>query len=250
MTSSKCPEGGVLVEDLSTALLRTLFSYLFLLVILRLMGKRELGKLSVFDVVISIMLAEMAVLAIEDVSKPASLYYIPMLLIALLEIVMAYISLKSKKIRDVVDGSADIIIENGEIREHALQRNRLNMDDLMVHLRQKNVKNIADVEFALLEPTGQMSVFLKQPKEPVTREDLQIPRSNPVGTVTYKGLPIPLILDGKVRGEALRKIGQNELWLKREIRKYGIKDIREVSFCSIDDRGIMYLDKKDKSPLQ
>jgi len=237
------------VEELSTALLRTLFSYFFLLIIMRMMGKRELGKLSVFDVVISIMLAEMAAMAIEDVDKPAILYYIPMLLIGLLEIGLAYFALKSKKFRDVVAGSADLIIENGEIREHAMRRNRLNMDDLMVHLRQKDVKNIADVEFAVMEPTGQMSVFLKEQKDTITREDMGIADSKPVSPVFYKGLPIPLILDGKVREEALGKIGQNQLWLKREIRKYGIKDIREVSFCSIDERGIMFLDKKDK-PLQ
>lgn len=234
------------MDNLTTVLLRTLFSYFFLLILVRLMGKRELGKLSVFDVVISIMLAEMAALAIEDVDKPALRFYIPMLLIALLEIGMAYFSMKSKKFRDVVDGSADLIIENGQIREQAMRRNRLNMDDLMVHLRQKNVKNIADVEFALMEPTGQMSVFLKEQKEKVTREDLWLPEKEPIGPVTYKGLPIPLILDGKVRVEALNKIGQNELWLKREIRKYGIKDVREVSFCSIDEQGIIFLDKKDK----
>lgn len=230
-------------------LLRTLFSYFFLLILVRLMGKRELGKLSVFDVVISIMLAEMAALAIEDVDKPALRFYLPMLLIALLEVAFAYVSLKSKKFRDTVDGSADLIIENGQIREHAMRRNRLNMDDLMVHLRQKDVKNIGDVEFAVLEPTGQMSVFLKEQKDKITREDLSLMRKPQVGSISYKGLPIPLILDGKVRTEALSKIGQNELWLKREIRKYGIKDIREVSFCSVDERGIMYLDKKDK-PLQ
>ncbi|KMZ41760.1 MULTISPECIES: DUF421 domain-containing protein [Bacillales] len=234
------------MDDLTMVLLRTLFSYFFLLILVRLMGKRELGKLSVFDVVISIMLAEMAALAIEDVDKPALRFYLPMLLIALLEVAFAYVSLKSKKFRDTVDGSADLIIENGQIREQAMRRNRLNMDDLMVHLRQKDVKNIADVEFALLEPTGQMSVFLKEQKEKVTREDLALIKKLQVGPVSYKGLPIPLILDGKVRTEALSKIGQNELWLKREIRKYGIKDIREVSFCSIDERGIMYLDKKDK----
>ncbi|EJL31229.1 DUF421 domain-containing protein [Brevibacillus sp. BC25] len=237
------------MDNLTMVLLRTLFSYFFLLILVRLMGKRELGKLSVFDVVISIMLAEMAALAIEDVDKPALRFYLPMLLIALLEVAFAYLSLKSKKFRDTVDGSADLIIENGQIREQAMRRNRLNMDDLMVHLRQKDVKNIADVEFALLEPTGQMSVFLKEQKDKVTREDLSLMMKPQVGPVSYKGLPIPLILDGKVRTEALNKIGQNQLWLKREIRKYGIKDIREVSFCSIDERGIMYLDKKDK-PLQ
>lgn len=233
------------MDNITGLLLRTLFSYFFILVLLRLMGKRELGKMSVFDVVISIMLAEMAALSIEESNKPLIHFYLPMLLIGLLEISFAYLSLKSKKIRDIVDGSADMIIENGQIREDAMRRNRLNMDDLMVHLRQKNVKSIADVEFAMLEPTGQMSVFLKHDQETLTKGDLGIKPAQPVRSVTYKGLPIPLILDGKVRPEALRKIGQNELWLKREIRKYGIKDIKDVSFCSIDDQGIVYLDKKD-----
>jgi uncharacterized membrane protein YcaP (DUF421 family) len=234
------------VDNMTGILLRTILSYFFILVLFRLMGKRELGKLSVFDVVISIMLAEMAALSIEESTKPLMQYYMPMLLIAVLEIGMARLMLKSKKMRDVVDGSADMIIERGEIREDAMRRNRLNMDDLMVHLRQKNVKNLADVEFALLEPTGQMSVFLKPDREPLTKRDLGIIKpAPPFQAVTYKGLPIPLILDGKVREEALRKIGQNHLWLKREIRKFGVKDIKDVSFCSIDDQGIIYLDKND-----
>lgn len=232
--------------ELFTILMRTLFTYFFLLLLLRTMGKRELGKLSVFDVVISIMLAEMAVLAIEQVDEKAINFYIPMLFIALLEIFMSLISLKSKKFRDFVEGSADLIIENGEIREGALKRNRLNLDDLLIHLRQKNINNIADVEFAILEPTGNMSVFPKAAKRPVTPEDLGLSNGKPVPSMTYDGLPIPLIMDGEIREEALRKIGQNKLWLKRMIRKHGIKDVKDVSFCSVDGRGLIFIDVKDK----
>lgn len=232
--------------ELVTILLRTLFTYFFILLLLRLMGKRELGKLSVFDVVISIMLAEMAVLAIEEVKEPMIHFFLPMALIGLLEITFAYFSLKSKKLRDVVDGSAELIIENGEIREQVMKRNRMNLDDLMVHLRQKNIKSIADVEFAVLEPTGQMSVFPKQEKQPLTRGDLKLPKHKPVSTVTYSGLPIPLILDGKIRDEALQRIGQNKLWLKQMIRKHGIKKVEDVSFCSVDDLGHIFIDKKDR----
>lgn len=231
--------------ELITILMRTLFTYFFLLVLVRLMGKRELGKLSVFDVVISIMLAELATLGIENVDKPAMYFFLPMLLISLLEIGFAYFSLKNKKIRDVVDGSAEMIIENGEIREEAMRRNRMNLDDLMVHLRQKNIDNVANVEFALLEPTGQMSVFPKRDKLPVTREDLDISALKTPPDGPYKGMPIPLIMDGKIREEALRKIGQNMFWLKQEIRKHGIKDLKQVSFCSIDQQGVLYIDKKD-----
>lgn len=232
--------------ELITILMRTLFTYFFLLVLLRLMGKRELGKLSVFDVVISIILAELATLGIENVEKPAMHFLLPMLLIALLEVGAALLSLKSKKFRDVVDGSADMIIENGEIREDAMKRNRMNLDDLMVHLRQKSIKNLADVEFALLEPTGQMSVFPKRDKEPLTRGDLHAPATQPQSTgVAFTGMPIPLVMDGEIRQEALRKVGKNTFWLKQELRKHGIKDVRQVTFCSIDNRGILFIDKKD-----
>lgn len=231
--------------ELTTILMRTLFTYFFILILLRIMGKRELGKLSVFDVVISIMLAEMAVLAIDEVDKPAMYFYLPMVLITLMEVGMAYLSMKSKKIRDIVDGSAEVIIENGHIREETMRRNRINMDDLMVGLRQKEIKNLADVEFAVLEPTGEMSVFRKNEAE--CSEDDSTSVKNHVSRVNYTGLPIPLILDGEVRKVALQKIGQNEFWLKKELRKHGIKHIKDVSFCSIDEHGMLFIDKKDQS---
>ncbi|MGD8188861.1 DUF421 domain-containing protein [Brevibacillus ginsengisoli] len=208
--------------------MRTLFTYFFILILHRLMGKRELGKMSVFDVVISIMLAEMAVLVIVDVNRPAILFYLPMMLIAGLEIVMAFLSLKSKKIRDWIDGQPEMIMENGEIRDEAMRRNRLSMDDLLLKLRQKDVKSLADVEFAILETNGELSVFPKEQK-------------------LTTGLSVPLIIDGEIREEALQRIGQNKFWLKKEIRKYGVKSAKEVSFCSIDSRGIMFIDKKDPS---
>ncbi|UFJ39012.1 DUF421 domain-containing protein [Brevibacillus humidisoli] len=233
--------------DLTTILLRTLLTYFFILLLLRLMGKRELGKMSVFDVVISIMLAEMAVLAIEEAKQPVIHFYLPMIAIGLLEIGMATLSLKSRRVRDWIEGSPSVLIENGEIREHALRQNRINLDDLLIQLRQKNISHLADVEFAILEPTGELSVFPKREKQPVTREDLQLSSEEPVSPVTYNGLPIPLILDGKVREDALKLIGQNTFWLKQEIRKRGIREFKEISFCSLDSQGRLFIDKKDKT---
>lgn len=230
--------------DMMTVITRTLFTYFFLLFLLRIMGKRELGKMSVFDVVISIMLAEMAVLAIEQVDKQAIMFYTPMLMIALLEITFSFLSLKSKKVRSMFDGKADLLIENGQIREEALKRNRVNLDDLLFKLRDKNVMNISDVEFAVLETTGEVTVKVKPEKMPVTREDLGISTSS--SSFPYKGLPLPLILDGEIREEALKKIGRNKLWLKQEIRKRGFKSTKEISLCSIDSNGQLYIDQKDR----
>lgn len=228
--------------ELTTILMRTLFTYFFLLLIMRMLGKRELAKMSVFDVVISILLAEMAVLAIEEVKKPALYYYLPMLLIALLEIGFSYLFLKSKKFRDLLDGTADMIIENGEIREEAMKKNRMNYDDLIIQLRQKNVNNLADVEFAILEPTGELSVFPKKEESGKNSSG-----EEPIDTLPfYQGLPVPLIVDGVVREDGLKKIGRNQFWLHSEIRKRGIRHFKDVSFCSVDEKGVLYVDKKDK----
>lgn len=232
--------------ELKTIMLRTLFTYFFILILLRLMGKRELAKMSVFDVVISIMLAEMAVLAIEDVEKPAYFFYLPMAGIGFLEIVMAILTLKSRRVRQWVEGSPTVLIENGQIREQALKENRINLDDLLIQLRQKNISHLADVEFAILEPTGELSVFPKREKQPVTKEDLHIAADSAVFPVRYDGLPLPLIMDGKVREDNLQRIGQNTFWLKKEIRKRGIREFREVFFCSIDSQGRLHIDKKDQ----
>ncbi len=232
--------------ELMTILLRTLFTYFFMLLLLRLMGKRELAKMSVFDVVISIMLAEMAVLAIEDVEKPAYYFYLPMIGIGLLEIGMAFLSLKSRRMRTWIEGSPSVLIENGQIREQALRQNRINLDDLLIQLRQKNISHLADVEFAILEPTGELSVFPKREKQPVTKEELGVTAARPTVPVAHDGLPLPLIMDGKVQEDNLARIGQNTFWLKKEIRKQGIREFKEVFFCSIDSQGRLYIDKKDK----
>ncbi|TPG84146.1 DUF421 domain-containing protein [Brevibacillus laterosporus] len=232
--------------ELVTILMRTLFSYFFLLLIMRLMGKRELGQMSLFDVVISIMLAEMAVLAIDQVNKPLMHMFSPMILIMLLEIGMAYLFMKSKKIRQFVNGEADVLIANGEIREEALRKNRLNLDDLLIHLRQENIKNLADVEFAILETTGKVSVFTKPEKSTVTLEDLGLKVKQPQKSSSgvKVGFPIPLIMDGEVQTDALNKIGKNILWLKQELKKLRIRHANEVMFCSIDEQGKFFINKK------
>ncbi|MCR8962137.1 DUF421 domain-containing protein [Brevibacillus laterosporus] len=231
--------------ELLTILMRTLFSYFFLLLIMRLMGKRELGQMSLFDVVISIMLAEMAVLAIDQVEKPLLHMFSPMILIMLLEIGMAYLFMKSKKIRNFVNGEADVLIANGEIREEALKKNRLNLDDLLIHLRQENVKNLADVEFAILETTGKVSVFTKPEKSPVTLQDLGLQEKKPKKSLTgvTVNFPIPLIMDGEVQTDAVEKIGKNIFWLKQELKKQGYRHTNEIMFCSIDEQGKLFVNK-------
>ena len=128
------------------------------------MGKREIGELSILDLVVFIMIAEMAVTAIEAPSDPLINTVIPMLILMIIQISLAYLSLKNQKIRHILDGKPTIIINRGKVDEQAMRTQRYNFDDLMTQLRDKNINNVADVEFAILEPTGKLSVIERQKK--------------------------------------------------------------------------------------
>ncbi|MGX1900010.1 DUF421 domain-containing protein [Thermolongibacillus altinsuensis] len=206
---------------------RTLFLYFLILLIFRIMGKREIGELSILDLVVFIMIGEMAVIAIEKTEDPLLHTVVPMLVLMIIQILFALLSLKSETFRELVDGKPTIIINKGKIDEEAMRKQRYNFDDLLVQLREKNVKNVADVEFAILEPSGKLSVFEKEK-----------------GKKKQPSLALPLIKDGVIQEEHLALIDQTNLWLRQQLRKRGYKDIKKISYCTYED-GIFYIDEKD-----
>ncbi|WP_066292967.1 DUF421 domain-containing protein [Bacillus sp. FJAT-29937] len=212
--------------DYTTLLLRTVFVYILILLIFRMMGKKEIGQLSVIDFVISIMIAEMAVLAIENLKKPLFLNIMPMVVLMLIQIALSYTAMKSKKFRDLVDGKPSVIINRGKIDEEVMRKHRYNFDDLLLQLRGKDIRNITDVEFAILETTGELSVFKKEKKK----------KGNPT---------IPLILDGIVQETSLEEINKTNIWLRQQLRQRGYTNIQSISFCSYEN-GQFYIDLKDE----
>ncbi|ALC89821.1 hypothetical protein AM500_08585 [Bacillus sp. FJAT-18017] len=214
-------------------LLRTIFLYLVILITFRLMGKREIGELSVLDLVVFIMLAEIASMAIENTADSIFHSLIPMLGLVGIQIVFAYVSLKSKWFRDLIDGRPTIIINKGNIDEKAMKKQRYNFDDLLVQLREKDIRNISDVEFAILETSGKLSVFKKEPKGNGKRDHSK-------GDIT-----MPLIIDGNIQEENLRRINKSKDWLLEELNKKGDLQVKDISFCSYD-QGKMYVDINNK----
>lgn len=229
---------GWMGMELFTVLLRTIFIYFFVLLIMRLMGKREIGKLSVFDLVVSIMIAELAVVSIEDTEVTLVKGMIPIVTLMLTQVFMSFISLKSSKIRDFLEGTPSILIKNGEIQEKEMAKHRYNMADLLLQLREKNVEKVADVEFAVLETSGKLSVIPKESQKPLTKGDLGVEAR---GTAQ---LPVPLIVDGKVQDEGLSEIGKTRNWLKNEVQKRGYKDFRDIFFAVFHSDGTLHIDRK------
>ncbi|OIU70698.1 DUF421 domain-containing protein [Rossellomorea aquimaris] len=213
------------MEEYGVIIIRTLFLYLLITFIFRMMGKREIGELSILDLVVFIMIAEMAVLAIEEPADPIIHTILPMGVMVLVQFISAWFSLRSKSFREMVDGKPTVLIHNGKIDEKAMKKQRYNFDDLLLQLREKDVFNLADVEFAVLEPSGSLSVLKKEKK-------------------SSGSLTLPLILDGQVQTSHLDMMGKTSFWLRKELRERGYRDLTKISFCSFHN-GQFYIDLID-----
>lgn len=217
--------------DYMTIMLRTLLIYFIILFVLRFMGKREIGQLSILDFVVSIMIAELAVISIENFQAPMLHSIVPIVVLSVIQIVFAIVSLKSEKLRDLIDGEPSVLINQGKIDEEEMRKQRYNFDDLLIQLRQNKINKVSDVEFAILEPSGKLSVIEK--KKNKNEED------GPT-------MPLPLILDGKVQEEHLRQLNQTPLWLRQQMRKLGYRDIKKISYCALRDQDTFFVDLKDE----
>jgi uncharacterized membrane protein YcaP (DUF421 family) len=222
-------EGGEFME-LYTIIFRTLFIYFLIVVVFRMMGKREIGKLSVIDFVVSIMIAELAVISIEDPKIPMINSLISIFVLLGIQLILAIVSLKSRKMRELVDGKPSIIIKEGKIDEQEMRKQRYNFDDLLTQLRENNIRSMNEVEFGVLETTGKLSI-IKRNRDP-ERSPLQ--------------MILPLVLDGKVLEDNLEKVEKTAFWLRQELKKAGFKDIKEISFCTLNEDGSLYVDEKNE----
>ncbi|MEG6523797.1 DUF421 domain-containing protein [Desulfotomaculum sp. 1211_IL3151] len=220
-------------------MIRTLILFTLVVVALRIMGKRQIGKLQPYELVIIIMLAELASLPMADNRFPLVIGIIAIITLAFLEVLISYTLLKSQRLRGFICGGPSILIENGKVMEQELYKLRYNINDLLEQLRTKNFPDIADVEFAILETSGEISVIPKSQKRPINPADLNIPTD-------YEGIPISLIIDGYVIVHNLDKINLSEQWLSSELSKFGIHDLKQVLLASLDTQGNLFYQLKNQ----
>ena len=220
-------EGLHHMQDILIISMRTIILYFLIWFIFRLMGKREIGELSILDLVIFMMIAEIAVLAIEEVEDNMLHTVWPILLLTFIQITLAYLSLKFQGVRRFLDGKPALLIINGKIDEGAMRKQRYNFDDLLIQLRENNIDSIQDVSYAILEPSGKLAVVEKENEH------------------KHAALELPLIADGVVQHDHLKQINQNEQWLIDELAKRGYHDIEDISYCSFNQK-TFYIDLKDE----
>ena len=221
-------------------LIRTLVLFLVVVVAIRLMGKRQVGKLQPYELVIIIMIAELASIPMENIGIPLLSGVIPILTLLFIEVVISYFSLKSERMRGFVCGTPSVLVENGKILEAEMSRLRYNINDLLEQLRAKSFPNVADIEFAILETSGEISVIPKSQKRPLNPADLNIPTK-------YEGIPMTLIIDGYVFEKNLSKVNLTKEWLKGELGKFGIQDMKQVLLASLDTEGNLFYQLKTQT---
>ena len=226
-------------------LTRTIFTYFFVLVALRVMGKREIGKLSIFDLVVSIMIAEISAVSLQDTKLPIWHGAFIIILLVLLQIGVAFISLKSKRMHDLIEGKPTVLIAKGKINDSEMKRTRYNMNDLLMQLREKNISSVADVEFAILETSGKLSVFPKSEKQPVTPQDLTL-TTRPLEMTTS------IIVDGQVDYDKLSAINKSPKWLQEQLTMLGYHSPKEVFYAGWDGQMLQVdrIDNKSQTKSQ
>lgn len=208
-----------------TILYRSLFFYTLITFVYRIMGKREIGELSIMDFIVSIFIAEMVAISIENPEKSILVSLIPILLLVTMQIIVSYVSMKNNKARNIIDGEPSVIINKGKINFKEMKTQRYNLDDLLTQLRNKSIKSIEEVDYAVLETSGKLSVFKKN-------EDKN------------RNYPLPLILDGVLDKETLKEINKTEEWLENELKNQNT-NIKEIFYAFYKDKNL-YIIEKDK----
>ncbi len=218
--------------------IRTIVLYILVLVVMRLMGKREIGQMQPFELAIAIMIADLASTPMADSGIPITNGIIPILGLLFMHLIISIMNLKSIKIREIICGKPAILIYRGKIDEEVLKRENFTINELQERLRGNNVVNIGDVEYAILETSGQVNVIQKPEKRNVTPEDLNLQPD-------YEGIPYDLVIDTKIMYDNLKKIGKDYNWLKKQVDKFGFSP-EEALVVTLDGKGQIFAQKKQQ----
>lgn len=221
-------------------LLRAAILYILIVVIMRIMGKKQIGELQPTELVFALVIADLSAVPMEDINVPILYGIIPIFTLFIIEEFLSFIALKSDKARGVIYGKPSILIEHGKILENEMRKQQFNINDLLEQLRIKGHASVDDVEFAILETNGQLSTIPKATKRPVNPEDLKL-------DVNREELPITAIIDGRILSRNLELLGLDDAWLLKELKKEKISSPKEVFFAFLTEKNkLTYQLKKQK----
>ena len=217
---------------------KSIILYSIVLIVMRCMGKREIGQMQPFELAIAIMIADLAATPMTEIGIPLLYGFIPILGLLFMHIIISLGNLKSIRMRELICGKPRILIYRGKIDEKALKQENFTINELQERLRVNNINNLGDVEFAILETSGQISVVQKPEKRALKPEDFNI-------DAKYEGIAYDLVIDGKIMMDNLKKIGKTKDWLEKEVGKFNMKPEEALVVVLNGDKTI-YCQKKEE----
>jgi len=229
--------GGVL--RLAITIIRTVILYIAIVVSVRVMGKRQLGELEPAELVVAVLISDLASHPLQDLGTPLLHGLIPVITLLCCEVLISAGIMKSAKFRVLICGKPSIIIDKGRIVQSEMRKNRFTIDELAEELRKKGIMDISTVQYAIMETDGSLSTMLFPSESPVTPKQMGL-------EVRDTAYPVIVINDGRIMSENLKSIGFNEQWLKAEVSKRKIKRVEDVYLMSVDSERKIYFTKKEQ----
>lgn len=211
-------------------LIRAVVLVCFAVLAMRLMGKRQIGQLQPFELVIAIMIADLASTPMESLDIPLWRGIAPLLVTVALHQLFTLLSLKSQRLRAFFSGRPTVVIRDGKIDHAALEKLCFNLNDLLEELRSSGIRTPSEAGTAIMETSGKLSVFPNAADRPLTPRDLAL-------SPDYEGVPLTLIMDGRVERSNLALLGKGEAWLRQRVRELGFDATRQVLLCYLDTDG-------------
>jgi len=221
-----------------TAFVRTIILYLLIIAGVRLMGKRQVGELEPSELVLALIIADLAAVPMQDFGIPLLSGVIPILTLLCVTMIISVLSVKSVRFRALLCGRPSIIVENGKLHQREMQKNRFTVDELMEELRMKGVTDISTVKYAILETNGQISVLLYSDQKPATARDANV-------ATQEGGLPVVIVNDGRILDHNLKTRGYDHAWLDKQLKAHGVKTAKEVYLLTADENGRVYFAAKE-----
>jgi len=218
--------------------IRTFFLYFAVIFIMRMMGKKQIGQLEPFELVIALMISDLATYPMEDIRIPLIHAIIPIVTLLFLQVATSYIEIKSENARRILTGNPSILIKNGKIDIAELRYQRFNINDLLEELRLKGYFNLSDIQYAILETSGELSILPKTGQSNATKDDLNI-------TITQESLPVPLIMDGNINYKNLILLKKDETWLNNILKRNKISDANDLFIGMLDSNKKFYYQLKE-----
>lgn len=222
---------------MAVPLLRTLILYCAVIAAVRLMGKRQIGELDPSELVVTILVSDLAAVPMQDLGIPMVAGLVPIATLIVLEILLSFLALKSRSFRRLINGQPAIIIRGGQLDIKKLRQMRLTTDEVIETLRKQNVSSVSDVKYGVIEPDGSLSVVLKQPQQQVTAEMLGL-------TPKDTGLPLVVVSDGKLVSRSLQLLHLDPRDIENRLKNQSIA-LSDVFLMTLDDCGNTFLQRKE-----